>query len=115
MLPYQSSGKGSFAITHDKEYYLFSAAKADPADGEVDEVVLTCTEGNTEEYNNLYVIFSPNNYAKISSKVGQKQLSDDLIVPSSLDYKEFNAWLTKYQQKDEQMQVERIPIRIENN
>ena len=115
MLPYQSSGKGSFAVTHDKEYYLFSAAKADPADGEVDEVVLTCTEGNTEEYNNLYVIFSPNNYAKISSKVGQKQLSDDLIVPSSLDYKEFNAWLTKYQQKDEQMQVERIPIRIENN
>lgn len=115
ILPYQSSGKGSFPITHDKDYYLFSTAKANPDDGEVDEVVLTCSEGNTEEYNNLYVIFSPNNYAKISAKVGQKQLSDDLIVPSSLDYKEFNSWLTKYQQKDEQMQVERIPIRIENN
>lgn len=115
ILPYQSSGKGSFAVIHDKEYYLFSAAKANPEDGEVDELVLTCSEGNTEEYNNLYVIFSPNNYAKISSTTGQKQLSDDLIIPSSLSYKEFNAWLTKYQQKDEQMQVERIPIRIENN
>lgn len=115
LLPYQSSGKGSFSISHDKEYYLFSEAKASPEDGAVDELTLTCSDGNTEEYNDLYVIFSPNNYAKISSKVGQQKLTDDLIIPSSLSFKEFNTWLTKYQQKDEQMQVKRIPIRIENN
>lgn len=115
LLPYQSSGKGSFAITHDKEYYLFSETKAGPEDSAVDELTLTCADENTEEYNDLYVIFSPNNYAKISSKVGQQKLTDTLIIPSSLSYKEFNAWLTKYQQKDEQMQVKRIPIRIENN
>ena len=115
LLPYQSSGKGSFSIIHDKEYYLFSEAKASPEDGAVDELAITCSEGRTEEYSDIYVIFSPNSYAKTSAKVGQKKLSDDLIIPSSLSYKDFNSWLTKYQQKDEQMQVKRIPIRIENN
>lgn len=115
LLPYQSSGKGSFSITHGKEYYLFSAAKASPEDGEVDELSITCAEGRPEEYNDLYVIFSPNNYARANAKVGQQKLTDELIIPSSLSYKEFNTWLTKYQQKDEQMQVKRIPIKIENN
>ena len=115
LLPYQSSGKGSFPITHDKEYFLFSEAKATPEGGAVDELTITCSDGRQEEYNDLYVIFSPNNYSKTSAKVEQKQISDELIIPSSLGYKEFNAWLTKYQQKDEQMQVKRIPIKIENN
>jgi len=115
LLPYQSSGQGSFPITHDKEYYLFSEAKATPEGGAVDELAITCAEGRNEEYNDIYVIFSPNSYAKTSAKVGQQKLTDELIIPSSLSYKDFNSWLTKYQQKDEQMQVRRIPIRIENN
>ena len=114
LLPYQSSGKGSFAITHDKEYILFSEAKASPEDGVIDELTITCSEGRSEEYNDIYVIFSPNSYARTSAKVGQQKLTDELIIPSSLSYKEFNSWLTKYQQKDEQMQVKRIPIHIEN-
>ena len=115
LLPYQSSGKGSFSVTHDKDYYLFSEAKASPENGPVDEIMITCTEGHPEEYNDLYIIFSPNNYAKPNKKVDQRQLADDLILPSSLSFKDFNSWLIKYQQKDEQMQVKRIPIKIENN
>ena len=115
LLPYHSSGKGSFSITHDKEYYLFSEAKASSEDGQVDEIVITCAEGHPEEYNDLYVIFSPNDYSKINSKVGQQKITDELILPSSVSYKEFNSWLMKYQQKDVQMQVKRIPIKIVKN
>ena len=44
----------------------------------------------------------------------QQKISDELVLPSSLPYKDFNKWLIKYQQKDEDMQVMRIPIHITN-
>ena len=115
MLPYQSSGKGAYSITRDEEYYLFAPNKAKPDDGQVDEFVLTCTEPNIEELSELYVIFSPNYYAKVGAQKEKQQLTDDLMLPSSLDYKDFNKWLLKYQQKDEAMQVKRIELLIKKN
>lgn len=114
MLPYQSSGTGAYRITHDEEYFLFAPDKAKPDDGEVDEFVLTCSEKNVEELSELYVIFSPNYYAKVGAQKERQQLTDELILPSSLEYKEFNKWLIKYQQKDDAMQVSRIQLQIKN-
>ena len=92
---------------------VFLFDKAD--DGKVDELVVTCAEGKSEEYNQLFIIFSPNKYAKKLSTIGQKQLTDELVIPSSLEYKDFNKWLMKCQQKDEEMEVRRIPIKITHN
>lgn len=114
LLPYQSSGTGSYRINHDEDYFLFSPAMAKPEDGDVDEVVITATEGKPEEFNNLYVIFSPNIFYKVNSKTDRQRLTDDLMLPSSLPFKDFNQWLIKYQQKDEDMQIKRIPIHIIN-
>lgn len=114
MLPYQSSGAGSYRINHDEDYFLFAPSKARPEDGAVDELVITATDGKPEEFNNLYVIFSPNMFYKVNSTKGQQRLSDDLMLPSSLSFADFNKWLIKYQQKDEDMQIMRIPIHIIN-
>ena len=115
LLPYQDVGTGSYPIKFNEEYYFFSPNHAKADDGKVDELVLTCTEGKTEEYNQLYIIFSPNKYAKKMSTIGQKKLTDELVIPSSLEYEDFNKWLMKCQQKDEEMEVRRIPIKITNN
>ena len=61
-----------------------------------------------------YYFFSPNKYGKVLSKNSQQQRDDGLVIPSSLDYKDFNKWLMKCQQKDEEMEVRRIPIKIIN-
>lgn len=114
MLPYQSSSLGHYRINHDEDYFLFAPSKAKPDDGTVDELVITSTEGKTEEFNYIYVIFSPNAFYKVNSTKDQQKISDELVLPSSLPYKDFNKWLIKYQQKDEDMQVMRIPIHITN-
>lgn len=114
MLPYRNSGEGSYRINHDEDYFLFAPSKAKEGDGPIDEFVITATEGKREEFNNLYVIFSPNIIYKVNSKVGQQQLTDELLLPSSLPFLDFNKWLIKYQQKDEDMQIMRIPIHIIN-
>lgn len=112
MLPYQNSGKGYYPITHDEQYTFFSPDKAKPGDGEVDEFVMTCSDRNHEEYDELYVIFSPNKYAKKPSNLERKALGNDLILPDRMDYESFNNWLLEYQQIDEDMQIARIPIRV---
>lgn len=114
MLPYQDSGSGSYPITFGQDYYFFSPSHARPEDGTVDELVLTCAPEKPEEYNQLYIIFSPNKYGRALSKNDQQQRDDGLVIPSSLDYKDFNKWLMKCQQKDEEMEVRRIPIKIIN-
>ena len=73
---------------------------------------MTCSEGNQEEYDELYVIFSPNKYSKKASNLERKQLNSDLILPDRMDYEGFNNWLMEYQEIDEDMQIVRIPIRI---
>ena len=114
ILPYQDSGSGSYPITFGQDYYFFSPSHARPEDGTVDELVLTCAPEKPEEYNQLYIIFSPNKYGRALSKNDQQQRDDGLVIPSSLDYKDFNKWLMKCQQKDEEMEVRRIPIKIIN-
>lgn len=115
LLPYQDSGKGAYPIKFNEPYYFFSPDHAQVGEGNVDDLVMTCAEGKPEEYNQLFIVFSPNPYAKKMATTGQKQLTDELVIPSSLEYKDFNKWLMKCQQKDEQMEVRRIPIKITNH
>ena len=110
MLPYQNSTSGSFAVKHDKEYVLFSVDNADGNPNEVDEYVLTTS--SDKEFNTLYVIFSPNEYAKANATVGQRKLDNGLILPKSLKFPEFKKWMEKYKMKDRSMKVKSLPISI---
>lgn len=114
LLPYQKSGSGAYSITHDEEYFFFAPQKAKPGDGEVNEPIMICSEGNQEEFNELYVVFSPEYFAKGNTKIVEKRLSEDLMVPPAMDYLDFNKWLIQNQEKDEKMQLLRMTLHVSN-
>ena len=93
LLPYKASGKGAYRIEHDRPYILFSAKHEQENPSIVDEYTLTCN--GKIEYNDIYVIFSPNAFAKANTN----ETSSD-IIPRQLSYNQFQKWLTKLRMKD---------------
>jgi hypothetical protein len=109
LLPYQNSKEGSYYVKHDEEYVFFSPANEKKKPDIVDELVMTAS--SPLEYNSMMVIFSPNNYSRANTSKLQQQVGD-LIIPRSLNFKDFTKWLVKYRNADRDMQVSRIPLTI---
>ncbi len=96
LLPYRASGEGAYRIEHDRPYILFSA-KDEPTDPSiVDEYTLTCTRST--EFNDLYIIFSPNPFTKVNSSDSMNE-----VQPRQLEYEEFAKWLKKLRKIDIQV------------
>lgn len=93
LLPYIASGEGAYRIEHDKPYILFSAKDEPTNPNIVDEYTMTCSR--EKEYNDIYVIFSPNAFTKANSKE-----TADEVMPRQLSYEEFQTWLAKLKYKD---------------
>lgn len=105
LLPYKASGEGAYWIEHDRSYILFSAKDEPTNPSIVDEYTMTC---NREvEFNDIYVLFSPNAYAKANAEE-----SNDKMLPRRLSYEEFQNWLVKMRKKDKGQNVNLIPIKI---
>lgn len=95
LLPYKSSSEAVTPIGKDKHYIFFSAKHAGDVGHLIDEYEMTCNE--SVERNTIYVIFSPNEFAKANSnKV------DDLL-PQELSFKEFQKWLVKLRNRDKEI------------
>ena len=101
LLPSETEKKGYQPVTADKKYTFL-----DFKDQSV--VVNTSRE---QEFNTLYLLFSPNSFAKALDRKGGKNKDGDLL-PRNLSYSDFQAWLTKAQTADEQMVVIREVIEI---
>lgn len=100
LLPYKGMGDGAATIEHDKSYVFFSAKKADEtgiAPAIVDEYALSCT--NNREYNTLYVIFSPREFAKANADDTEE------LLPRRLSFKAFSSWLLRHRTADRRMQL----------
>lgn len=94
LLPYRNCTSGSWAVTHDKEYLLFSSCNGD---SNTDEYTLTCSD--KKEYNQLIFLFSPHEYAKA-------QTSDNSIsLPKLLSYDNFLKWLAKLKRNDGSLEI----------
>ena len=93
LLPYRASGEGAYKIEHDKPYVLFSAEKEARNPNEVDEYTMTCSRET--EFNDLYIIFSPNPFTKANSKDIMNE-----AFPRLLSYEEFQRWLVNNKKKD---------------
>ena len=93
LLPYRASGDGAYRIEHDKPYILFSAKDEASNPNIVDEYTMTCSR--EKEFNDLYIIFSPNPFTKANSKE-----SSDEVLPRQLGYEEFQKWLVKVKKMD---------------
>lgn len=106
LLPYKSSSEAVAPIEHDKPYIFFSAKHAGEKAHEVDEYTMTCSR--PQEHNTLYIIFSPNEFAKVNSN------NVDKLLPQELSFEEFQKWLVKGRYRDREMRVKNIGITTVN-
>ena len=98
LLPYKSSSEAVTPIEKDKSYIFFSAKHAGDKGHLVDEYTMTCT--NPVERNTIYVVFSPNEFAKANSN------NVDELLPKELSFEEFQRWFSDGRIKDKKMIVE---------
>ncbi len=110
LLPYQHQTNGIYPISANQHYVFFDPKTASAAERTlVDEYIMTCEQSS--EYNQLYVIFSPNTFAKaVDSSGGINTYGDQL--PRELSFDDFNKWLVKCRKKDKDMNAKMIPITI---
>lgn len=97
LLPYKNSGDPTFKVVHDKPYIFFSSNNADESPNDVDEYTMTCE--HPVERNTIYVIFSPNMFAKANAE------EMDEGLPRQLSLKDFQKWLAIVRSKDTNIQV----------
>lgn len=107
LLPYRSQTDGIYKVEANRRYVFFNIKEAPPQERQyVDEYVMTCSRSS--EYNQIYVIFSPQPFAKAADNTSSETL------PGELNYKELQKWLTKYRKKDKSMNVIKKSIIIIN-
>ena len=104
LLPYKASSASVVPIKHDKPYIFFSPKHAEENAHEVDEYTLTCSNGM--EQNTLYVVFSPNEFAKANST------NTEELLPQELTFAEFQKWLVKGRNRDRRMSVEQLQLNL---
>lgn len=104
LLPYKSSSEAVTPIEHDKPYIFFSAEYAGDKAHLVDEYTMTCN--NSVERNTIYVVFSPNEFAKANSN------NVDELLPQELSFEDFQKWLVKGRNRDKEMSVRNVQIII---
>jgi hypothetical protein len=107
LLPYRGSGEGAYRIEHDKPYVLFSAKNEQNNPSIVDEYTMTCNRET--EFNDIYVIFSPNAFSKANSNESAEE-----VLPRQLSYEEFQKWLVKLRKRDTDAKVNNKQIVIQN-
>mgnify|MGYP006903494796 CR=1 FL=1 len=104
LLPYKSSGDPAYKIVHDKPYIFFSCQKAEENPNEVDEYTMTCE--HSMEQNIIYIVFSPNMFAKAFAE------DENIKLPRQLPLKEFQKWLGKCRTKDVAIQTQSFTLKI---
>lgn len=104
LLPYKSSGEPAYKIVHDKPYVFFSCQKAEGNPNAVNEYTMTCE--HSKEQDTIYIVFSPNMFAKAFAE------DEDTRLPRQLSLKEFQKWLGKCKTKALETQEKKIAITI---
>ncbi len=105
LLPYRSQTEGIYPIEANRRYVFFNIKEASQQERSfVDEYVMTCDRSS--EHNQIYVVFSPNQFAKAADNSSSESL------PRELSYTDFQKWLVKCRKFDKEMNLRKIPITI---
>lgn len=98
LLPYRSQTDGIYKVEANRRYVFFNIKEAPPQERQfVDEYVMTCSRSS--EYNQIYVIFSPQPFAKAADNDSAETL------PRELRFDNFQEWLVKCRRIDTGMQI----------
>lgn len=107
LLPYRKSADASVYVEHDVPYLFFSKEETTGKAAEVDEYVMTCSR--EVENNMMYIVFSPNIFAKtVLDETGN-------LLPRQVKLADFQKWLAKCRRKDKDMIIEQIALTISND
>ena len=106
LLPYKASGDGAYHVEHDRPYVLFSAKHEQDNPSIVDEYTLTCSQ--QIEYNDIYIIFSPNSITKAQVHETKKE-----EMPRKLSFGNFQKWMVKLKRNDIKAIINRKVIKIQ--
>lgn len=104
ILPYTGGTDGIIRVARDRDYVFFDRAMGEPQFGEPDELVMTL-DGNVER-NQVYVLFSPNDFNRALD-------SDNGVgIPRTLSYEAFTRWLASTRKRDSKMGMKVMHIEI---
>ena len=111
LLPYAGNKEGIQNIVHGREYKFFSRKvyAEDENPDIIDEYTLT-TEGNHQDLNQLYFIFSPQKFSKALDRF--KSSTDGTLFPRMLSWEDFQKWILKARRADKDMCVQTKYITI---
>jgi len=99
LLPYRQQTTGNFPVKANRRYVFFSPKDADRSIASlVDEYILNSQE--SKEYNQLYIIFSPNPLTKTIDR------STTELMPRETTVENFRKWLARCRRNDLDMAVE---------
>lgn len=106
LLPYRNQAIGIYPVDANRRYVFFDPKSA-PANERalVDEYVMTCS--HSSEYNQIYIIFSPNQFVKASDEDVEETL------PRQLPLESFHKWLAKCRKHDLEMTVKKVGMTVE--
>ena len=105
LLPYREQTNGIYHVEANKRYVFFNKTMAERNDKcFVDEYVMTCK--GSSEHNQIYIVFSPNQFIKANDT----NFSNTL--PRELDSDDFIRWLSKNRRMDTQLNCLMIPLTI---
>lgn len=104
LLPYLNGTDGSVRVARDRDYIFFDREKADPQFGTPDELVMT-VDGPAER-NQVYVLFSPNDFTRARDREGGEGL------PRMVAYDDFARWLSATRHRDPKMGMKVMNIEV---
>lgn len=102
MLPYPRSDVSEIKTKRGYDYIFFDDTRAGGDFGNADGMQMYASDG--VEYNKLYVIFSPNNFAQAPTKFGHES-----GFPT-ISQEEFDKWLIKSRRNDPKMGVKSMNL-----
>ena len=114
LLPYlsmDSKYQSGVPVKGDEEYLFFSPDYNAFPRYTVDELIMNLNKEQIE-YNNIYIVFSQNPFAK--PMLNDSKTTNDKILPRSLSKEEFQNWLAYNRSLNTSFQDKKIKISIQN-
>jgi len=105
LLPYRNLSEGIYPVKANQRYLFFNTKEAPQNERSyVDEYVMTCN--HSSEQNQIYVIFSPNQFVKATDN------QSDATLPRELKFEDFQKWLTKCRKHDKEMSLRMFVLSV---